>query len=62
MAVTEYQLVSRWRVFGTIREVADIFADVRSLGRWWPTAFLGVEILEPGDRHGSGTVACVCSR
>lgn len=62
MAVTEYRLVSRWRVFGTVREVADVFADVRSLARWWPSAFLGIEILEPGDRYGFGTVACVCSR
>jgi hypothetical protein len=62
MAVGEFRSVVRWRVFGTIQEVADVFANLREFPRWWPSAFLGIEILEPGDRHGLGTVASICSK
>ncbi len=62
MASSEYRSVDRWRVFGTVREVADVFVDLRAFPRWWPSAFLGVEILEPGARHGLGTVASICSK
>ncbi len=54
MAAPEYRFVSRWRVLGTVDEVADVLADVRELARWWPSVYLDVEELEPGGEDGVG--------
>lgn len=62
MADADIHLVTRWRVFGTIHEVADVLGDVSAMTRWWPSAYLGIEVLERGDAHGGGAVACVCTR
>jgi hypothetical protein len=52
--VTDYHFVSRWRVRGTVEEVADILGDAEGLARWWPSVYLKVETLEPGDERGVG--------
>ena len=54
MGAPEYRLVSEWRVLGTVGEVADVLEDVRELSRWWPSVYLDVEELEPGDERGVG--------
>lgn len=54
MGAPEYRLVSEWRVLGTVEEVADVLEDVRELSRWWPSVYLDVEELEPGDERGVG--------
>jgi hypothetical protein len=50
----EYRFLSRWRVVSTVREVADLLGNVRELPRWWPSVYLRVEELEPGDERGVG--------
>src|SRR5262245_10794503 len=50
----QYHIVSRWTVPGTVEDVADVFADPRSLPQWWPAAFLRVELVRPGDANGVG--------
>lgn len=54
MIAPEYRFVSRWRVLGTVEEVAAVLADLRELARWWPSVFLDVEELEPGSEDGIG--------
>jgi hypothetical protein len=54
MGAPEYRLVSEWRVLGTVEEVADVLEDVQELSRWWPSVYLDVEELEPGDERGVG--------
>ncbi len=39
-----------------MEEVSDILGDVASLARWWPSVYLNVYILNPGDEHGVGKV------
>jgi hypothetical protein len=56
MPSNEYYFVTRWRVQSRIEEVADIIDDVASLPRWWPSVYLGVEIVKPGAEHGLGQV------
>ena len=56
MAVNTYHFVSRWRVRGTVEEVGQIIGDADSLAAWWPSVYLDVSELAPGDEHGVGKV------
>jgi len=55
-AANEYHFVSRWRVEGSREEVAEVLGDAAGLARWWPSVYLGVRVLEPGDALGVGKV------
>jgi len=50
----EYHFVTHWRVEGTCGEVADVLGDPLDLPRWWPSVYLGVVELRPGDAKGLG--------
>jgi hypothetical protein len=52
MPTNDYHFITRWRVAGTIEEIAQILADAQSLARWWPSVYLEVRELEPGDARG----------
>ena len=54
MASNEYHFITRWRLNGTINEVADILQDAEALPKWWPSVYLDVKVLEPGDDKGVG--------
>ena len=56
MASNEYHIITNWRVRATVEEVAQIIADGPSLARWWPSVYLDVRELEPGDERGLGKV------
>jgi hypothetical protein len=56
MATNEYHFITHWRVPGTVNEVADIIADVCGVERWWPSVYLDVQQLKPGNEHGIGGV------
>ncbi len=45
----EYKFLTRWRLRGTVKEVAGILDDPLSLPRWWPSVYLEVHELEAGD-------------
>lgn len=45
----EYAFFTRWEVNGTAEEVFDVLADPLALPRWWPSVYLDVKELEPGD-------------
>jgi hypothetical protein len=49
-----YSFVSHWRLLGTAEEVATILADADGLKRWWPSVYLDVHEIEPGDERGVG--------
>jgi hypothetical protein len=48
----DYHFVTRWRVEATCGEVADLLGDPLALPRWWPSVYLDVEEIEPGDEGG----------
>ncbi len=50
----KFRFVSRWHVLGTAEEVSGVLADAREFSRWWPSVYLDVEELEPGDQSGVG--------
>jgi polyketide cyclase/dehydrase/lipid transport protein len=50
----DYHFITRWRVRGTIDEVSDILSDPLDLARWWPSVYLAVKEIKPGDSKGLG--------
>lgn len=56
MPSNEYHFITHWRVEGAINEVADILKAADELPRWWPSVYLEVKALEPGDKGGIGKV------
>ncbi|MDQ0663243.1 hypothetical protein QFZ35_001741 [Arthrobacter ulcerisalmonis] len=50
----DYEFLTVWRVAGTPREVVDILGDAGTLARWWPSVYLRVERLDPGNPDGTG--------
>ncbi len=49
MAANDYHFVTRWRFRADIGEVAAILDDAESLTRWWPSVYLDVKVVDPGD-------------
>jgi hypothetical protein len=56
MASNDYHFITHWRVQSTIQEVSEIINDASDLARWWPSVYLDVTVLEPGDERGLGKV------
>ena len=56
MADNNYHFITHWRVESTIDEVSKIISDPLDLVRWWPSVYLDVKVLEPGDERGVGRV------
>ena len=54
MAANEYHFISHWHVRATREEIAEILSDAEDLPRWWPSVYLDVRVLEPGDENGVG--------
>ena len=55
-ASNEYAFLTTWMVPATPEEVVDVLGDAEALARWWPSVYLKVEVLEPGDERGLGRV------
>jgi hypothetical protein len=62
MPVNDYHFITRWRVEGTVEEVSDVLDNVRDLPRWWPSVYLDVEVLEPGDERGIGKLVSLYTK
>jgi hypothetical protein len=56
MAANDYHFITHWRVEGTVKEVYDLLGDAVGLARWWPSVYLDVREVEPGDENGVGRV------
>ena len=54
VAGNDYHFITHWRVESTPEEVSEILENAADLVRWWPSAYLEVEVLEPGDERGVG--------
>ena len=62
MASNDYRFVTRWRVESTVQEVSSILGDASDLERWWPSVYLEVKVLEPGDDRGIGKVVALYTK
>ena len=45
----EYHFVTNWKIPGTAQEVAEVLGDPLGLVRWWPSVYLRVTELKPGN-------------
>lgn len=52
MASNDYHFITRWRVKASVEEVAEILTDASGLVRWWPSVYLDIQQVSPGDEHG----------
>ena len=52
----EYAFTTHWRVPGTCQEISEILGNGPDLVRWWPSVYLAVQELEPGNTDGIGKV------
>lgn len=50
----DYHFITHWRVESTVEEVSEIISNAPDLMRWWPSVYLDVRELEPGDAQGIG--------
>jgi hypothetical protein len=62
MASNDYHFITHWRVQSMLKEVSDIIGDAAALTRWWPSVYLDVRVLEPGDEHGLGKVVSLYTK
>jgi hypothetical protein len=62
MANNDYHFITRWRVEGTVNEVSDILKEAERLPLWWPSVYLDVEVLDPGDDEGIGKVVSLYTK
>ena len=56
MSANQYHFITHWRVAATVQEVSDIIGDALSLVHWWPSVYLSVTELQPGESSGVGRV------
>jgi hypothetical protein len=54
MASNEYHFITTWTVHATAQEVSAILGDAPHLSAWWPSVYLAVREVEPGDAVGIG--------
>ncbi len=54
MGASDYAFLTRWRIEGNIREIAEVLGEATALPRWWPAVYLEVKELEPGGDNGLG--------
>lgn len=55
MASSDYHFVTEWRVESTLEEISDILGkNAPDLTRWWPSVYLAVKVVEPGDDSARG--------
>lgn len=54
MTTNEYDYITHWRVNASLKEVTDVLGDAERLPEWWPSVYLEVKVLAPGDASGVG--------
>jgi hypothetical protein len=56
LTTNEYHFITHWRVESTVDEVSKILGDPLALMRWWPSVYLDVKVVDPGEESGLGRV------
>jgi hypothetical protein len=49
-----YHFITRWHIAATLPEINAVLRDATRLPEWWPSVYLAVTELEPGDAQGVG--------
>jgi hypothetical protein len=56
MTNNDYHFLTTWRVNSTLDEITQVIGNAPDLVRWWPSVYLDVQEIEPGDARGLGKV------
>ena len=56
MSSNTYHIITTLFVQRTVKELADMLRQATDLPRWWPSVYLDVREIEPGDENGVGRV------
>jgi hypothetical protein len=56
VASNDYHFTTVWRIPATPDEISEVLADAPGLARWWPSVYLAVTEVAPGDERGVGKV------
>ena len=51
-----YHFITHWQVKASLDEINQVLGDAGDLARWWPSVYLEVKQLAPGDGRGIGRV------
>ena len=51
-----YHFITQWRVKASLEEINRVLGNATDLARWWPSVYLEVKQLAPGDALGVGRV------
>jgi hypothetical protein len=62
MASNTYHFITHWRMRSTREEIYEVLSDATDLTRWWPSVYLKVQVLEPGDEQGIGRVVSLYTK
>ncbi len=62
MSSNQYSFRTRWQVESTLEEVNAILSNAPDLARWWPSVYLDVQELTPGDADGVGKVVSLYTK
>jgi hypothetical protein len=62
MKPQEFRLPTAWRVKGSVVRVYDILTTPEHFTRWWPSVYLDVREIRPGDANGVGRVVRVVTK
>ncbi len=57
MASNDYHFITSWRIPASPEEITEVLGDAPALARWWPSVYLTVREVTPGDSSGVGKVA-----
>lgn len=62
MASNAYHFITQWRVEASVEEVYRLISHAADLPRWWPSVYLAVRELAPGDADGIGKIVSLNTR
>lgn len=62
MPTNDYHFITHWRVKSTVEEISEILNDAPDLVRWWPSVYLDVQEVEPGDERSIGRVVSLYTK
>lgn len=62
MGLNEYHFITVWRIQSTPQEITNILGDGAGLMRWWPSVYLDVYEVAPGEGDGLGKVVSLYTK